>query len=107
MNEPQDLAATSRPSGTDNDEIDLGQLIATVAEHKFTIILMAVIATLLGYGYADLATPIYRADGVIQIEQKPGFAAKELASVFALEEGNTAVESLDPAFAHPDWPGRR
>lgn len=56
------------------DEVDLGRFIGELIDHKKLIIsitaVFAVIATL----YALLATPVYQADALIQVEQKQGNA---------------------------------
>ncbi|MCJ2378624.1 polysaccharide biosynthesis tyrosine autokinase [Vibrio sp. ZSDZ34] len=52
------------------DEIDLGKLLATLLEAKWRILLITFGFSLLGAVYAMLATPIYKADALIQVESK-------------------------------------
>lgn len=61
---------TRSPVQDDSDEIDLRQLLGTLIDHKWWIagitgaFLVAVAA------YALLATPVYRADAIVQVESK-------------------------------------
>ncbi|TFH72280.1 polysaccharide biosynthesis tyrosine autokinase [Gammaproteobacteria bacterium LSUCC0112] len=58
-----------RPQSAD-DEIDLGYLLAVCLDNKWLIIIITVLVTLAGYAYAWLATPVYRADALLQVEQR-------------------------------------
>ncbi|AJC65703.1 MULTISPECIES: tyrosine-protein kinase Wzc [Dickeya] len=51
------------------DEIDLGRLLGTVLDHRWLIISITTIFTMLGILYALLATPVYQADAMVQVEQ--------------------------------------
>jgi tyrosine-protein kinase Etk/Wzc len=53
-----------------DDEIDLGYLLAVCLDNKWLIIIITAIVTLLGIAYAWLATPEYRADSLLQVEQQ-------------------------------------
>lgn len=62
-----------RPAGaTMNDEIDLLQLLAVLLDHKWWIMGITALATTLGIVYALLATPVYQADALLQVESKQG-----------------------------------
>ncbi|MDP2286648.1 MAG: polysaccharide biosynthesis tyrosine autokinase, partial [Pseudohongiella sp.] len=58
-----------RPQPAD-DEIDLGYLLAVCLDNKWLIIVITLIVALAGYAYAWLATPEYRADALLQVEQR-------------------------------------
>ena len=58
-----------RPQPAD-DEIDLGYLLAVCLDNKWLIIIITLIVALAGYAYAWLATPEYRADALLQVEQR-------------------------------------
>tara|TARA_Y100000588_G_scaffold85071_1_gene90163 strand:+ start:1117 stop:3279 length:2163 start_codon:yes stop_codon:yes gene_type:complete len=61
----------SRQSQTDNsDEIDLGKLFGILLDAKWWIIFTTFIFALGGVAFALLSTPIYKADALIQIEEK-------------------------------------
>jgi len=81
----------SHPSSDDDDEINLGELLATLLEYKWIIIITTLFALALGGGISFVLTPIYRADALLQIEDKSnagGIAA--LADVQGLmKEGNS------------------
>lgn len=61
----------SQPSHTDNsDEIDLGKLLGILLDAKWIIMLTTFVFAVLGIAFALLSTPIYKADALIQIEEK-------------------------------------
>ncbi|MFY0195277.1 polysaccharide biosynthesis tyrosine autokinase [Raoultella planticola] len=65
---------TNKPAIPDSDEIDLGRLIGELIDHRKLIIAITTGFTVLAVLYALLATPIYQADALIQVEQKQGNA---------------------------------
>ncbi|OCH47788.1 polysaccharide biosynthesis tyrosine autokinase [Vibrio cyclitrophicus] len=61
----------SQQSHTDNsDEIDLGKLLGILLDAKWLIMLTTFAFAVFGIAFALLSTPIYKADALIQIEQK-------------------------------------
>ncbi|MEZ8223257.1 polysaccharide biosynthesis tyrosine autokinase [Vibrio splendidus] len=61
----------SQQSHTDNsDEIDLGKLLGILLDAKWLIILTTFVFAVCGIAFALLSTPIYKADALIQIEEK-------------------------------------
>lgn len=52
----------------DNDEIDLGELIDSLLEGKWLIIICTALAGFIGVLVAMLSTPIYEADALVQLE---------------------------------------
>ena len=64
---------------TDNDDIDLRELLATLSDGKWLILFLMIISLLFSFIYAFGATPIYRADSLLQIES-------ERAGIPGLEE---------------------
>ena len=75
-----------------DDEIDLQRLWALLQDGRWLIIGTTLLALLMGAVYAVLATPIYRADALLQVEKKqaglPGF--EEVSEMFAEESSATA-----------------
>ncbi|MGM0927690.1 MAG: polysaccharide biosynthesis tyrosine autokinase [Pseudomonadota bacterium] len=63
-----------RPAAPAEDEIDLGRLFGLLLDHKWLIIAVTFLFTLGGVAYALLATPVYRADALVQVENKAGMA---------------------------------
>ncbi|WP_224717637.1 tyrosine-protein kinase Wzc [Pectobacterium versatile] len=61
-----------KASETHSDEIDLGRLLGTLLDNRWLIIGMTAVFTVLGILYAMLATPVYKADALIQVEQSSG-----------------------------------
>ena len=54
----------------DDDEIDLLQLVHTIWNGKWLILLFTLIATLLAFVYAFGQSPIYKADALLQVESQ-------------------------------------
>jgi tyrosine-protein kinase Etk/Wzc len=54
------------------DEIDLSELLGTLIEAKWLISIIAGVFLVGGVFYALIATPIYQADAILQIEEKSG-----------------------------------
>ncbi|HBT9116687.1 TPA: polysaccharide biosynthesis tyrosine autokinase [Klebsiella pneumoniae] len=56
------------------DEIDLRKLIGDIIDHRKLIITLTSLFLFLSITYSMFATPIYRADALVQVEQKQGNA---------------------------------
>lgn len=78
-----------------DDEIDLQKLWGLLLDNKLFIIAVTAAALFLGVCYAVTATPIYRADAMLQVEKKqggvPGFS--ELSEM--LEQESSAVGEIE------------
>lgn len=73
-------------SSTD-DEIDLSEVIAVIRENRLLIALVTAGMLILGIAYAFFATPVYRADAMIQVDDDSGAGSindklGDLASLF-------------------------
>lgn len=65
------MTTDSRSTSPDeNDELDLRQLLGTLVDNKWSIVLMTAVFFAVSAGYVLLAKPIYRADAVVQVEPK-------------------------------------
>lgn len=63
----------------DEEGISIGEIIATVMEYRWLIASITLAAVVLGLAYIFVAKPVYRADGLLQIEEKhAGGALKAL-----------------------------
>lgn len=82
--EPHELVQHSA-----DDEIDLSEVFRELYASRWLIGAISVLTALLGGFYAWVASPIYSADALVQLEQrKSGMGALELAAMF---EGSTPV----------------
>ena len=72
------MTGTLAPLQRDN-EIDLGELLGTLRDHKWFIVRITALFIVLGIIYAITATPVYQATSTAQVEQKvpdlPGLSA--------------------------------
>src|SRR5690554_5086448 len=72
MTQATNTSVRSRQPTQNDDEIDIGFLLGSLWDHKIFIAVLTVILALIGFIYATLATPEYKADALVQIEQKSG-----------------------------------
>ena len=76
----RDPATTAQPEAGPNtrsaaargndDFINLGEIIAVLLEYKWLILAIGTFAVLVGAVVAFVSTPIYRADALVQVEDK-------------------------------------
>lgn len=80
------------------DEIDLAKLFGVLLDSKWLIIVITSLFSVIGVFYALLATPIYKADALIQVEQKSsGMSALvgDVGDIFSSESSaTTEIEIL-------------
>lgn len=69
----------------ENHEIDLVRLLGEMLDHRAVILTMTLVFTLLAGLYAFLATPVYRADALIQVEGKQDNSLLKNLSQFSNE----------------------
>ncbi|WP_425275156.1 polysaccharide biosynthesis tyrosine autokinase [Vibrio hangzhouensis] len=85
-------------SSTSPDEIDLGKLFGILLDAKWVIILTTFVFACGGIAFALLSTPIYKADALIQVEQKSGgmssLLSEGLGDMFAQESSATTEIEL-------------
>jgi tyrosine-protein kinase Etk/Wzc len=71
--------AAAQSTTSHDDEIDLNALLGTLIDHKWLIVVVTAVFFVLSVAYAILATPIYQANAMVQVEQKvpdlPGLSA--------------------------------
>ncbi|WP_243038980.1 polysaccharide biosynthesis tyrosine autokinase [Dyella sedimenti] len=72
------MAATQNPVQQDG-EIDLRDLLGTLIDNRWLVAIVTGVCFVASVAYAILATPVYQADAVVQVEQKvpdlPGLSA--------------------------------
>lgn len=82
----------------DNDEIDLAEYIGLLWAGKWIVIAATLLVGAVGVTYAVLATPIYKADLLVQVEESAGGglgALDEFAGFFGDEAGSvTEIEVM-------------
>jgi len=92
MTENTSTANRQPQAGGVADEIDLQKLFGLLLDHRWLIIGTTLIALFLGVAYGLLATPVYKADALLQVEDKkggvPGFS--ELNELFTEESSADA-----------------
>ena len=77
------------PAAPADDEIDLADLFGGLIENRWLIAAVTLVILALGTTYAFLATPIYKADALIQVEEKKsGLGDLDINALF---EGDTSV----------------
>ncbi|MFP1748085.1 tyrosine-protein kinase Wzc [Lonsdalea quercina] len=76
-----------------SDDVDLGRLLGTMLDNRWLIISVTTIFTVLGILYVLMATPIYRADALIQVEQDAGDSLlKDVSSMLPDAKPQSAAE---------------
>ena len=96
------MSERNPPSNTSHnnneDEIDLRRLVGVLLDAKWLIIGITFIFMLGGVAYALLATPIYKADALLQVEKKSsGMPAlsENMADMFSQEsEADTEIQIM-------------
>ncbi|MFE8117190.1 tyrosine-protein kinase Wzc [Brenneria goodwinii] len=82
-----------KASETASDEIDLGRLLGTLLDNRWLIIGVTALFTIIGILYATLATPVYRADALIQVEQSQGNSLlNDISSILPDAKPQSAAE---------------
>ncbi|MAD54272.1 polysaccharide biosynthesis tyrosine autokinase [Idiomarina sp. UBA3162] len=97
-NKPTSAPNASSNGSRNEDEIDLGKLFGLLLDRKWFIIIITVLFMALGVAYALLATPVYKADALLQVEKKssgmPALSG-DMADMFAKEsEAETEIQIM-------------
>lgn len=74
------------------EEINLGDYLAVIAESKWLIAFITLLVLMLGAAYAFMARPIFSVDALLQVEDK-GNSLGPLNAVAAVFEGETPVNA--------------
>ena len=93
MTQANNTSVRSRQPAQDNDEIDIGYLLGSLWDHKIFIVTLTVVLAMVGLVYSTLATPIYQADALVQIEKKSGtIGGANVDKLLGGEESSTSTE---------------
>lgn len=88
---PVPAAAPSYSAALEDDEpLNIGELIATVFDHRWLIILITALALAIGAFRAFVAEPVYQANALLQVEEQ----ATGIMSLEALDPMGTATASV-------------
>ncbi|HHQ4546974.1 TPA: polysaccharide biosynthesis tyrosine autokinase [Aeromonas veronii] len=89
-------SVSSRQSSAtvENDEIDLGRLLGYLIDGRWWIVTITALCMLIGVAYALLATPIFKANALLQVEKKASGAALlgDMADMLGGEQPVAAAE---------------
>ncbi|MBV1915576.1 MAG: tyrosine-protein kinase, partial [Pseudomonadales bacterium] len=88
------LSSTVQSSFIDEEVIDLAEYLGVLLAYRWLIALITAVGLVLGAGYAFIATPVYQANALIQVEDSKGSGLGALEDVSSLlEGGDAAVEA--------------
>ena len=94
MNQPlPPLAQTHASSEQDDDTLDLASYLDFVIDYRWLIASIAMVVTLLGAAYAFMATPVYQANMLVQVEDSARSSKNilgDLSGMFDLKTAATA-----------------
>ncbi|KAA8999860.1 tyrosine-protein kinase Wzc [Affinibrenneria salicis] len=82
-----------KASDTNTDELDLGRLLGILLDNKWLIIGVTAVFAFISLLYVVFATPVYKADALIQVEQNVGTnLLNDLSSVLPDSKPKSAAE---------------
>lgn len=81
------IYASQIESDSQNDEIDVGKLIGEIVDKKWVILIAALVFGFLGFVYGQLATPIFKSNAFIQVEDSTSgiYALDDIGDMFSSE----------------------
>ena len=91
----QSLSAQRESPEDEEEGLALGEIVAVLMDYRWLIAAVSLFALLLGLAWVFIATPVYRADGLLQVEEKSSGigALKDLAPL--LGDETTASAELE------------
>lgn len=76
-----------------SDSLAIGELVAVAMENRYLIAALTLVFLMLGAAYVFVASPTYRADGLIQVEENNDSALSALKDLQPLLGDSTTVEA--------------
>ncbi|WP_373741844.1 polysaccharide biosynthesis tyrosine autokinase [Neisseria sp.] len=73
----------NHPVRSHGNEIDLGQQVRNLMQHKYKILLAMLVGGALGAAYSFSATPLYRAEAMLEIETKQNQVLTEINNILS------------------------
>lgn len=78
---------------SDSDEINLSEIVAVLCEHGWFISALTAAAILLGVAYAFIATPVFRADAIVQVDDSSSVLNDKLGDLAAMFDGKATADA--------------
>lgn len=83
----------NNPEGNRDDEVNIGKFIGSLVDNKWLIIGITTFFVVFGLIYNILATPVYRADALIQVEKNAGSSlGNDISSAFSMTQSDSTTE---------------
>ena len=92
---PKEIHMYQPTPDIEEDEINLGDLIGVLIDSRWLIILITLAALFIGVYKAFTATPIYQADGLLQIEEKSSGLGANLDIATMLEQPSSVGAEIE------------
>ena len=88
------VSSRQSSAAVENDEIDLGRTLGYLIDGRWWIVTITALFMVLGVAYALLATPVFKANALLQVEKKDSGAALlgDMADVLGGEQPDAAAE---------------
>lgn len=88
------VSSRQSSAAVENDEIDLGRSLGYLIDGRWWIVTITALFMVLGVAYALLATPVFKANALLQVEKKASGAALlgDIADVLGGEQPDAAAE---------------
>ncbi|RDJ99497.1 polysaccharide biosynthesis tyrosine autokinase [Paraburkholderia lacunae] len=83
----------SYAAGSSGDELNLSEITSVLRENRLLITAIAAVTLTLGIGYALLATPVYRADATVQVDDDLGAVNDKLGDLAQLFSGKATADA--------------
>lgn len=65
------VSSRQNSAAVENDEIDLGRLLGYLIDGRWWIVCITGFFMVMGVAYALLATPVFKANALLQVEKRP------------------------------------
>ncbi|CAI2444030.1 Tyrosine-protein kinase wzc [Serratia proteamaculans] len=83
-------------TGSNQDDIDLGRLFGILIDHRWLIIGVTLLFSVVSIVYTIFATPIYQSDALIQVENQTGNAIlSDLSQMIKNNEAGTSSTEIE------------
>lgn len=83
-------------TGNGQDDIDLGRLFGILIDHRWLIIGITLLFSVVSMVYVIFATPVYQSDALIQVENKAGNAIlSDLSQMISNNDSSTSSTEIE------------